>query len=189
MDIDGQILEGGGQILRVSVAQSLISRAPIRIKNIRAGRKQPGLSAQHVESVQLSVGLTAGRTVGNSLRSCALEVTPGTAPIQTRYTSECGTAGAISLIIQAALPILVLSQQLRGEATAVLISGGTSVDFSPPIDHVVDVLLPLLRLLGFDITLDIKRRGSLCLSEDTASTARNCHNLTRISTPGELSRV
>ncbi|NJN97302.1 MAG: hypothetical protein HC875_26075 [Anaerolineales bacterium] len=45
--INGAFGEGGGQILRTSLALSTILRRPIRIENIRAGRKNPGLAAQH----------------------------------------------------------------------------------------------------------------------------------------------
>ena len=37
--IDGSAGEGGGQILRTSLALSLVTGKPFRIVNIRAGRK------------------------------------------------------------------------------------------------------------------------------------------------------
>uniref|UniRef100_A0ACB8F3S0 Uncharacterized protein n=1 Tax=Sphaerodactylus townsendi TaxID=933632 RepID=A0ACB8F3S0_9SAUR len=42
-EIDGGIMEGGGQILRVTTALSCLLRKPLQVKNIRAGRSQPGL--------------------------------------------------------------------------------------------------------------------------------------------------
>lgn len=43
IEIDGSFGEGGGQILRTSVALSAVTLRPVRIYNIRAKRKNPGL--------------------------------------------------------------------------------------------------------------------------------------------------
>ena len=40
--VDGSVGEGGGQILRSSLALSLVTGQPFRMVNIRAGRKKPG---------------------------------------------------------------------------------------------------------------------------------------------------
>ncbi len=49
--IDGSAGEGGGQVLRSSLAMSLVTGRPFVIENIRAGRKKPGLMRQHVTAV------------------------------------------------------------------------------------------------------------------------------------------
>ena len=46
--IDGAQGEGGGQILRSSLALSIVTGEPLAIENIRAGRKKPGLLRQHL---------------------------------------------------------------------------------------------------------------------------------------------
>lgn len=48
-DIDGSMLEGGGQILRMALAFSVLKQIPVRVFNIRAGRSNPGLRAQHLK--------------------------------------------------------------------------------------------------------------------------------------------
>ena len=42
IQIDGSLGEGGGQILRSSLALSMVTGRPFRIENIRAGREKPG---------------------------------------------------------------------------------------------------------------------------------------------------
>ncbi len=49
LSIDGSQGEGGGQILRTSLALSMITGKPFRIENIRAGREKPGLLRQHLK--------------------------------------------------------------------------------------------------------------------------------------------
>lgn len=41
----------GGQILRMAIALSALLRKPVKITNIRAGRKKPGLAAQHLNGI------------------------------------------------------------------------------------------------------------------------------------------
>ena len=52
LTIDGSAGEGGGQILRTSLALSAITGQPFRIENIRAGRQKPGLLRQHLTGVR-----------------------------------------------------------------------------------------------------------------------------------------
>jgi hypothetical protein len=49
--IDGSKGEGGGQILRTSLALSAITGKPFRAINIRARRRKPGLMRQHLTAV------------------------------------------------------------------------------------------------------------------------------------------
>ena len=56
--IDGSEGEGGGQILRTSLALSLVTGQPFRMERIRAKRQKPGLLRQHLTAVE------AAKTVG-----------------------------------------------------------------------------------------------------------------------------
>ena len=51
IEIDGSFGEGGGQIVRTAVALSAVTGEPVRITRIREGRKNPGLSPQHVTAI------------------------------------------------------------------------------------------------------------------------------------------
>jgi RNA 3'-terminal phosphate cyclase (ATP) len=65
--IDGSFGEGGGQILRSSLALSLITGKPFQIRNIRAGRKNPGLMRQHLTAVNAAVEVGQAEVSGNQI--------------------------------------------------------------------------------------------------------------------------
>ncbi len=63
LEIDGSFGEGGGSILRLSAGFSILYNIPIKIKNIRANRPDPGLKQQHL------LGLTTLAKLTNSVLS------------------------------------------------------------------------------------------------------------------------
>ena len=75
--IDGSHGEGGGQILRSSLALSLLTSKPFRIENIRAGRRRPGLMRQHLTCVKAAQTI-CGQTEGpEKVGDLALTFEPG----------------------------------------------------------------------------------------------------------------
>lgn len=44
VEIDGSLHEGGGQIIRISLALSIILQKPFKIVNIRKERPNPGIN-------------------------------------------------------------------------------------------------------------------------------------------------
>lgn len=58
LSIDGSIGEGGGQVLRTSLALALIIGRAFTLNNIRQRRLKPGFMAQHLKAVE------AAREVG-----------------------------------------------------------------------------------------------------------------------------
>ncbi len=69
LTIDGSFGEGGGQVLRSSLALSMITRQGFRITNIRATRSNPGLQHQHLAAVNAAVELCSADVSGNQLGS------------------------------------------------------------------------------------------------------------------------
>jgi RNA 3'-terminal phosphate cyclase len=174
--VDGSQLEGGGQLVRASLSLSSIIGFPIKIVKIREKRSKPGLAAQHLEGARLIASLSNGIITGDYIGSTEIEHKVGCSGLKPFYLANCGTAGAISLLVQISLPLLILRTFPSNTATKLgnrIVScynnntileyhGGTNVNFSPPIDHTIHVLLPLLSLMTKVVTLPtikIVRRG------------------------------
>lgn len=152
--IDGSEGEGGGQILRISLALSSLLSIPLRIENIRWSRPKPGLKPSHLASIRALSSLSSASVKGDYVGSTVVEFSPGRIS-GGHIEVDTGTAGSISLIIQAILPVMLFS----GHSFSASISGGTDVAWSPPIDHTGEVLLPLLRDAGAKLELSVSRRG------------------------------
>ncbi|MEM1445339.1 MAG: RNA 3'-terminal phosphate cyclase [Planctomycetota bacterium] len=152
--IDGSQGEGGGQVLRSSLALSMVTGQPFRIENIRAGRSKPGLMRQHLTGVRAAVAVCGGEAEGDALRSTALSFTPGSVRAGD-YRFSIGTAGSTTLVLQTVLPALVLAD---GPSTVTL-EGGTHNPFAPPFDFLAKTYLPLLNNMGPNVTATLERPG------------------------------
>ena len=154
VEIDGSYGEGGGQILRTASALSAILKIPIRVKNVRASRKKPGLGNQHLASVNALARISGAIIEGNNIGSQALtfipqEIRPGD------YEFKIGTAGSVTLLLQGIFLPLCLAQ---GDSTLTLV-GGTHVPWSPPFHYFSQVLLPALKPMGVSGEAMIEKWG------------------------------
>jgi RNA 3'-terminal phosphate cyclase (ATP) len=154
LEVDGAHGEGGGQLLRMAVALSAMTQTPVRIVRIRAGRPNPGLAAQHATAVEGLASLCGAKTSGLEVGSSTLEFQPG-AIESGRYAFDVGTAGAVTLVLQAILPAAAMAPA----PVRVRLTGGTDVRWSPPIDYFTRVFLPLLRRIGVHVDIEVIRRG------------------------------
>jgi RNA 3'-terminal phosphate cyclase (ATP) len=154
IEIDGSFGEGGGQIIRTALALAAVTGKEVEIKNIRAGRPNPGLSAQHVHAARAVEILSGGTTEGLKIRSTRLQFSP--AKLKGFVGDiDIGTAGSITLLLQALIPVALFAES----ETKVQIQGGTDVKWSPPIDFYTHVFLEALRQMGCEVYLGEKRRG------------------------------
>jgi RNA 3'-terminal phosphate cyclase (ATP) len=152
--IDGSSGEGGGQVLRTSLALSLVTRTPFRIENIRAKRKSPGLLRQHLTAVNAATQVGNAAVDGASLGATSLTFVPQ-ALRGGEYAFAIGTAGSTMLVLQT----ILLPLALAGSASTLEIEGGTHNPSAPPFDFMNEAFLPLLRLLGANLDLELIRPG------------------------------
>ena len=154
IEVDGSFGEGGGQVLRTAVALAAVLSKDIHVFNIRAGRAEPGLRAQHMTGVKAAAELCSSELEGLQVGSTEFTFKPGKLRTGT-FRFDVGTAGSVTLVLQTLMPILASapgSVQLE-------ITGGTDVKWSPPIDYLRLVTLPILKKIGYQATLEIVRRG------------------------------
>src|SRR5689334_6644835 len=118
--IDGAAGEGGGQVLRTSLALAMITGQPFRMERIRAGRRKPGLMRQHLTAVMAAMQVCGGTAIGAEPGSTTLEFVPG----RIRggdYSFAVGTAGSTILVLQTILLPLLRA----GESSRLVLEGGT----------------------------------------------------------------
>jgi RNA 3'-terminal phosphate cyclase (ATP) len=152
--IDGSRGEGGGQLLRTSLALSLVTGAPFQISRIRAGRSKPGLLRQHLTAVQASAAISGAQVEGAQVGSRELTFIPG--PVRGGdYAFAVGTAGSATLVLQTVLPALLL----QGGTSRLTLEGGTHNPMAPPFDALDRCFLPLLRRMGAQVSAQLERPG------------------------------
>jgi len=153
IEIDGNYEEGGGQIIRTALALSMIYKKAFKAKNIRAGRANPGLKAQHLACIRIFKELSNSQADGDDLKSTELTFYPGNLKKRT-VSMDIGTAGALTLLLQSILPVLIHDQNRY----KIDLSGGTDTKWSMPIDYFSEIIIPQLSRFS-DITLTVEKRG------------------------------
>ena len=120
--VDGSSGEGGGQILRTSLAISAVTGRSVIIEKIRANRPKPGLAAQHLAGMELLGEMCGAEIIGGLPGSTEVQFVPGKMK-PGEYTKDVGTAGSVTLVPQTILPALA---SVKGRSR-IIITGGTAV--------------------------------------------------------------
>ncbi len=138
--LDGNYLEGGGQIARTALALSTLTKQPFEVKDIRKGRKQPGLKNQHLYCIKALQELCNADVEGAELGSDHLKFTPKDIKAKD-LTIDIGTAGSITLLLQSLLlPCFFLDKKIK-----LNIKGGSDTQWSMPWDYFTSILLPIIK--------------------------------------------
>jgi RNA 3'-terminal phosphate cyclase (ATP) len=152
--IDGSAGEGGGQILRTSLSLALLSGQPFCIENIRAGRKRPGLLAQHLAAVSAAAEIGRAEVHGGEVGARRLTFLPRTVQ-PGEYRFAVGTAGSATLVLQTVLPALLSA----GGPSKLLLEGGTHNPWAPPLDFLEKAFLPIVNRMGPKIAATLFQPG------------------------------
>ncbi len=154
VEIDGSYGEGGGQILRTSLALSAITGKGFRIYNIRKKRKIPGLLPQHLTAVNAAKKMTDAETKGAELYSSELMFAPKGIKggvFEFDVAEERRSAGSVTLVYQTVFPIALFADK----RCRIVVKGGTHVPMSPLYEYFDEVFLELLKRL---FSVNVKRR-------------------------------
>ena len=154
IEIDGSLGEGGGQIVRSSLALSAMTGVPLKLLNIRGGRKKPGLLRQHLTGLRAITQICGADVSGDQLGSHSIEFTPGEVK-GGEYAFAVGSAGSAILVAQTILPALMRA----GKTSKVTIDGGTHAAWAPPFDFFERCYLPLLSKMNASVSASIQSHG------------------------------
>jgi RNA 3'-terminal phosphate cyclase (ATP) len=154
LSIDGSIGEGGGQVLRTSLALALITGRPFTLNNIRQRRAKPGLMAQHLKAVEAAREVGKATVEGARPGSQSLVFEP-TGLYSGEFHFDIGTAGSTSLVLQTILPPL----SFAAASSVVTLIGGTHVPWSPCFHYLEMHWLHYMKRIGFNIRLELDAAG------------------------------
>ena len=138
--IEGSHSEGGGQILRTALALSVLTGKPFRADRIRHHRPRPGLKNQHLTCIRALEQIAKVHVEGARLGSAVIEFFPA-AVMPGTYSIDIGTAGSITLLLQA----LLLPCMFADGPIQLNVTGGTDTKWSIPIDFFSRLILPFFR--------------------------------------------
>ncbi len=154
LKIDGAMGEGGGQVLRLATTFSVIQQRPIKVFNIRAGRRTPGLMRQHVSTLQVLAKVFGADLGGATEGSSEVSFAPGK-PGLRELSIDMGTAASITLVLQAVVPAAALSRA----SLSLELRGGTDVPWSPTFDYFETVVREAFKAVGMTFEASAARRG------------------------------
>jgi RNA 3'-phosphate cyclase len=155
IELDAAYGEGGGQLVRTALALAAVTGSGVRLVNVRAARARPGLAPQHLAAVRALAALCDARCEGLELRATAFSFEPRAAVQGGELRVDVGTAGSVTLVLQALLPVLLSARR----ASRAVVTGGTDVRQAPTWDYFREVLLGLLARMGLRLRASIVRRG------------------------------
>ncbi|MCG6924308.1 MAG: RNA 3'-phosphate cyclase [Acidobacteria bacterium] len=154
VSIDGELGEGGGQILRTALTLSAVTGQGFEMSRVRARRARPGLRPQHLAAVRAVAMACRAEVHGAFDGSPDLRFVPGEVTAG-EFDFDIGTAGATTLVLQTVVPVLAT----HSDPSRVGISGGTHVPLSPSFHFLARHWAPVVEELGLRARVVLERAG------------------------------
>lgn len=152
--VDGAQGEGGGQIFRSALTLAIGLGKEVRIENIRAGRRKPGVLRQHLACLKAAQEISDAEVEGDAVGSQCVRFSPRTIRAG-KYHFSVGTAGSTTLIMQTIMmPLLMAS-----DVSEVVFEGGTHNSMAPTFDFFEQSFLPRVSDIGGRVEVAIERYG------------------------------
>ena len=145
--IDCSMGEGGGSIVRISVALAALTNTSLKLINIRAKRPNPGLRAQHQEAINALQQLSGMSVEGAKIGSQTVNIEEGHNP-KDEALVNIRTAGSISLVSQA---VSYYSFIQKRNIQLKVKGGATHGKWAPSLEYSTNVTHDLLKLMNKQI--------------------------------------
>lgn len=146
VELDGSLLEGGGQMIRSSLALSQIFNKGFRMHSIRKNRPNPGINNQL-------------RSVFSAFSDKVPKVGDQEIYIYPHFGEptiiKSTTAASCTLMLQCFVPVFAA----LGYRRDVKIEGGTDVSRSPCLESIEEGLRPLMIRMGVDLNIKEVKKG------------------------------
>jgi len=155
LEIDGSHKSGSGTLVRYSCALASLLNKNIHLFNIREKREKKGLRPQHLKAIEACTEITSGKLKNAYVSSNEIFYFPGKNIIAKNYLFDIGTAGSTTMLSQTIIPLLLFAKKL----TSIEIIGGLFQDFAPAAHHLMYIVLPILKKMNIDISLEIIKPG------------------------------
>ncbi|MHA1728774.1 MAG: RNA 3'-terminal phosphate cyclase [Promethearchaeota archaeon] len=160
LKINGSMGEGGGSILRLSAAFSVLFNQPIHIINIRANRSKPGLRLQHLVGLLALKELSGGSISSVNVGTMELKFTPGNG-FKSEIDVQIRTAGSIALLAQT-IQTASINASIKTESEQVLIhvnGGGTFGLGAPDPYYLNGVTYRYFKRMGYECNITVNKNG------------------------------
>lgn len=155
ISLNGAKKSGSGTIVRDVVSFASLMGCTVHLRNIRANRRNPGVRTQHVRAVEAVTDMCGGKVEGAEVGSREIVYYPGHQWKAGTFSWDIGTAGSTTMLASTILPLALFAPR----PCRFFLDGGLFQDFAPTALHVEYVLLPVLRRMGAEVSLQIVRPG------------------------------